>query len=106
MKGKMKQRISKGRELLRGITQPGHILLLLMVVCSGFTVVFSNFQSRQLFHELQTLQQDVGSLQLEWRQLLVEEGAFSSHLLVEREATEELGMTVPDSNNTVAVILR
>lgn len=88
---------------LSGLAQPGQLLLLIMVVLSALAVVFSSYQSRQLFHELQTLQREVGSLQLEWRQLLVEEGAFSTHIRVENTATAELGMQAPSSDNTVAV---
>lgn len=88
---------------LSGLVQPGQLLLLVMVVLSALAVVFSSYQSRQLFHELQTLQREVGSLQLEWRQLLVEEGAFSTHIRVENKAAAELGMQAPGSENTIAV---
>lgn len=91
------------KSALSGLAQPGQLLLLVMVVLSALAVVFSSYQSRQLFHELQTLQREVGSLQLEWRQLLVEEGAFSTHIRVENTAAAELGMQAPDSDNTVAV---
>ncbi|MEM8499527.1 MAG: cell division protein FtsL [Pseudomonadota bacterium] len=88
---------------LSGLAQPGQLLLLIMVILSALAVVFSSYQSRQLFHELQTLQREVGSLHLEWRQLLVEEGAFSTHIRVENTATAELGMQAPGSDNTIAV---
>ncbi|MFK7731730.1 MAG: cell division protein FtsL [Pseudomonadales bacterium] len=91
------------KSTLSELAQPGQLLLLVMVVLSALAVVFSSYQSRQLFHELQTLQREVGSLQLEWRQLLVEEGAFSTHIRVESTAAAELGMRAPGSDNTVAV---
>ena len=92
----------KLKSTLVSLVQPAQLLLLVMVILSALAVVFSSYQSRQLFHELQTLQREVGSLQLEWRQLLVEEGAFSAHIRVESTAAE-LGMKIPDSRNTVAV---
>lgn len=97
---------AKLKTLFLGIMQPGHLLLLVMLMLSAFAVVFNSYQSRQLFNELQMLQHEVGSLQLEWRQLLVEEGAFSSHMRVEKKASEELGMQVPKADKTVAVNLR
>lgn len=98
-----KMNSSRLKSTLSGLAQPGQLLLLIMVVLSALAVVFSSYQSRQLFHELQTLQREVGSLQLEWRQLLVEEGAFSTHIRVENTATAELGMQAPGSDNTIAV---
>lgn len=86
--------------------QPAHLLLLFMILFSAFAVIFNSYQSRQLFHELQTLQQEVGSLHHEWRQLLVEEGAFSAHGRVEERAAQELGMQAPPADKTVAVRLK
>ncbi len=94
---------SRLKTTLAELAQPGQLLLLVMVVLSALAVVFSSYQSRQLFHELQTLQREVGSLQLEWRQLLVEEGAFSTHIRVESTAAAELGMQAPSADNTIAV---
>lgn len=88
-----------------GQMQPGQFLLVSMVLISAFAVLFNNYQSRQLFHELQVLQEQLGVLQVEWRQLLVEESAFSSHSLVEKTAREQLNMKVPGSNDIVAVPL-
>lgn len=96
----------KMKNLFLEIMQPAHMLLFGMLALSAFAVVFSSYQSRQLFHELQTLQHEVGTLQLEWRQLLVEEGAFSSHLRIEQKASEELGMHVPKASSTMAVNLQ
>lgn len=93
-------------EMLAACFQPGQLLIIFMILLSAFAVVFNSYQSRQLFHQLQTLQREVGSLQEEWRQLLVEEGAFSSHMLVEKKAAEELGMQVPLASDTIAVMVR
>lgn len=83
--------------------QPTQFLIVSMVLISAFAVLFNNYQSRQLFHELQVLQEQIGSLQVEWRQLLVEESAFSAHMRVEKSAREQLNMKAPEADDVVAV---
>ena len=97
---------SKLGQMLAACFQPCQLMIIFMILLSAFAVVFNSYQSRQLFHQLQTLQREVGSLQEEWRQLLVEEGAFSSHMLVEKKAAEELGMQVPLAADTITVIVQ
>ncbi len=98
--------VKRLREVILELTKPAHLLLGAMVLLSAFAVIFNSYKSRQLFHELQTLQQEVGSLQSQWRQLLVEEGAFSAHVRVEHTAAQQLSMQIPGVEETVAVHLK
>ncbi|MGI9289297.1 MAG: cell division protein FtsL [Pseudomonadales bacterium] len=79
------------------------LLLLCALLISALLVIFNSHNSRRMFHELQTLQQEAVQKEVEWSQLLLEESAFSTHTLVERKARKELNMLAPDSKHIVAV---
>ncbi|MBS0290554.1 MAG: cell division protein FtsL [Proteobacteria bacterium] len=74
-----------------------------MVFASAIAVVYYTHQSRQHFTTLQSLQQEIESLQVEWGQLLLEQGTWSSDARVERLARERLQMTLPESSTVVVV---
>ncbi len=71
---------------------------------SAIAVVYNKHQSRQLFTKLQTLQQEVEALQVEWGQLLLEQGTWSSDARVERIARERLQMALPEPNAVVVIV--
>jgi len=75
-------------------------LLILLNLVSGLAVVYSSFQTRQLFGELQQLDREYQQLQTEWGQLLLEESAWSAPGRVEKIAREKLGMNEPDETQT------
>ena len=78
-------------------------LLLLAVVISALGVVYSSYQSRQLFSELQ--QQNRLTLQLEeqWGRLLLEQSTYAAHDRIERLAKSELKMTEPSAEAVVVI---
>ncbi|MGI9295936.1 MAG: cell division protein FtsL [Pseudomonadales bacterium] len=83
--------------------RPLSLLLLCALLMSALLVIFNSHNSRRMFHELQTLQQEAVQREVEWSQLLLEESAFSTHTLVERKARQELKMLAPNSEHIVAV---
>ncbi|MBI2791706.1 MAG: cell division protein FtsL [Gammaproteobacteria bacterium] len=74
-----------------------------MVFISAIGVVYNKHQSRQLFAQLQRLQHEVESLQVEWGQLLLEQGTWSSDARVERIARERLHMKLPEPNEVMVI---
>lgn len=90
------------KRFFRGAS-PLPLLLLCALLASALLVILNSHNTRRLFHELQTLQQEAVQQEVEWSQLLLEESAFSTHMLVERKARKELKMRVPDSEHIVAV---
>lgn len=84
-------------------TRPLFLLFLCALLASALAVIVNSHNSRRLFHELQTLQQEAVQREVEWSQLLLEESAFSTHTLVESKARKELKMRAPDSKHIVAV---
>lgn len=79
------------------------IFLSLLVFMSAIAVVYYKHQSRLLFTKLQTLNQEIEGLQVEWGQLLLEQGTWSADARVERLARERLQMVVPEPSTVVVI---
>lgn len=79
-------------------------LLGFTVFISALGVVYNKHQSRQLFTKLQGLQQEIESLQVEWGQLLLEQGTWASDARVERVAREHLRMMLPEPNEVMVIM--
>ncbi len=95
---------TKPQRKARFVSLLGVGLMSLMVFMSAIAVVYFKHQSRQLFTKLQTLQQEVEALQVEWGQLLLEQGTWSSDARVERIARERLQMALPEPNAVVVIV--
>ncbi|MCS5710800.1 cell division protein FtsL [Candidatus Berkiella aquae] len=74
-----------------------------LVFSSAIGVVYCKHQSRQLFTKLQNLQQDIESLQVEWSQLLLEQGTWAADARVEHVARERLQMHLPEPREVVVI---
>jgi len=71
------------------------VFLLVGIVLSAIGVIYSKHTARQLFAELQILQQRRDELHAEWTQLLLEQGTWATNARVERFARERLNMWMP-----------
>lgn len=81
----------------------GTLLLSGLLFISAIGVVYQKHQSRQLFTKLQYLQQEIESLQVEWSQLLLEQGTWAADSRVVRHGKESLKMTLPEPNEVVVI---
>lgn len=79
------------------------LLLLVLVIGSALGVIYSSYKSRQLFSELQQLNKEATHLEEDWGRLLLEQSTWASHSRIERIATSQLDMEVPDSSDIVVV---
>jgi cell division protein FtsL len=70
------------------------LLLAALVICA-MAVVASQHKARKLYVELQKDQSTAKQLEIEWGQLQLEQGTWSTHARVERIATRELDMRLP-----------
>ena len=77
--------------------------LWLLVLISALAVVYSVFDSRVKFNALESLRAEHMALQVAWGQYLLEESTWASYGRVERIATEELSMKVPEPRQMVLV---
>lgn len=78
-------------------------LLFVAMLATAIGLVYSKHQTRKLFVELQQLNKEVVSLNIEWGQLQLEQSAWSDHGRIERMARERLGMVNPDANQVAFI---
>ena len=80
-------------------------LLLVGGLISAMAVVELRHESRVLYAKWQTLQKERDALNVEWGQLLLEEGAWSQHRRIEAVAHAQLGMELPATQQVRVVSL-
>ena len=79
-------------------------LLAGCMVCA-VAVVELRHESRVLYAQVQKFQNERDTLNVEWGQLLLEEGAWSQHRRVESVARAQLGMELPSAQQVRVVTL-
>lgn len=79
------------------------VVLMSAVLGSGFGVIYVKHHCRQLFIELQTLQEKRDDLEIEWELLQLEQSTLATEAMVDQTARTRLNMVVPDSNRVVYV---
>ncbi|MGL9769680.1 MAG: cell division protein FtsL [Sodalis sp. (in: enterobacteria)] len=79
-----------GTDLLRHSKVP--LLLLIAVLLLAILVVTTTYQTRQLTAKREQMVLEKDALDIEWRNLILEENALGDHGRVERIATEKLQM--------------
>jgi len=81
------------------------IMLLIAVLVSAFSVVYSTNMYRASHSQLQYAEQHTHQMQLQWGQLLLEQASLSRQARIQHIASEKLNMLVPSSNQTVSLKL-
>jgi len=79
------------------------MVVLLMLILSAMAVVEFTHQNRQLTIEQDKLFQQRDALEMEWRNLLVEQRALSEHSRVEELAQQQLQMVRPMGQQDIVV---
>lgn len=79
------------------------VSLWIAVVGSALGVVFTTYKVRMATHELETLRHQAADLHVESGQLLLERSSLSAYARVEKNAIENLNMTVPSIEHMVIV---
>jgi cell division protein FtsL len=83
----------------------GLFLLIIALLASAVSVVYVKSLDRQLFSDLQTLQQTRDDLRVEAGQLLLEQNTLAAPERVQAIAQQQLGMIVPGTKDIVAISL-
>lgn len=105
------QRAAQGKSVLtldiwQDILQ--HIVsyaLLVLVVISAFLVIYYTHVNRQTTSELELLFTQRDELDIEWRNLLLEQSSLAEHSAIESKAKKLLNMKRPDAKSEVIVTL-
>ena len=79
------------------------VFLFASVISSSLAVSYQKYWSMDLNRSLQVLTQEKNNLQVEWRQLLVEQSTWGSSSRVSRIAIERHAMHVPKAVSFVLV---
>jgi cell division protein FtsL len=95
------------RLILQDILQHKWVLLLsIIVISNAVMVVHTSHMSRKLISQWDFLLQERDRLDIEWRNLLLEEQSQSEHSRVTRIATKELDMSRPLPSQEVVIRLQ
>ena len=88
----------------------GQVLLVLgltvAVLGSGIGVVYTQHANRQLFMELQKLQEKRDDLEVEWELLQLEQSTLVTDAVIEQTARKRLNMLIPDPGEVLYIIPR
>lgn len=85
--------------MLRGI----NLILLLAVMWSAFGLISKRYQTRTNYNRLDELQTEADNLNKEYTRLQLEEGTFSSNLVLQDFAVHKLGLIEPDKQHIVGI---
>lgn len=93
-----------GQDLLRHGKLP--ICLLIAVIISAVYVVTTAHKTRLLTAEKERLVLEKNVLEIEWRNLILEENALADHSRVERFSSDSLGMIHVDPTKENIVVTK
>lgn len=77
----------------------GITFLGIAVMASALGVVYSRHESRKLFVELQSLQEQRDEMNVDWGRLQLEQSTWTTHGRVANTARERLNMVVPETKS-------
>jgi|GEM_PF-84807 len=80
-------------------------ILLILVVASAFSVIYYTHVNRQTTSELEQLYTQRDELDIEWRNLLLEQNSLAEHSAIESRAKKMLKMKRPDSKSEIIITL-
>ncbi len=81
-----------------------NLLLTLILIACALSVVTSQHNARKLFVELEKEQELARQLAVEWGQLQLEQSTWAMHARVEKIASGQLRMRVPDASRVRIVL--
>lgn len=81
------------------------LMLALALLAAAVSVSELRHQSRVLFAQLEGLRAERDALNVEWGQLLLEQGTWSEHRRVEQIARARLEMSLPPRERIVVIHL-
>lgn len=80
-------------------------IVLISVLFSAFAVIYYSHVNRQTTSELEILLTVKDELNIEWRNLLLEQNSLAEHSAIESKAKKLLKMKRPDANSEIIINL-
>lgn len=100
----LKQNFTLVTLILTDMTRhPLRVLLFLAVIASAIAVILSTHHNRQMIISLEKTMQERDRLDVEWRNLILEQGALTEHNRIEALVKENLDMYRPSPEEEVVV---
>lgn len=78
-------------------------LLVAMLVLSAIAVVYSKYQQRQIFMEIQNKEKELDEFEVEWGRLQLELTTLTEENRVEIEARNRLMLTLPVQDKIIYI---
>ncbi len=78
-------------------------ILVAMLMLSAIAVIYSKYQSRLLFIEIQKKEKQLDDYEVEWGRLQLEVTTLTEENRVEIEARRQLMLTLPTQNRIVYI---
>jgi len=91
------------KEIRLSFSQVFQFILFMAVLISALAVVYCTNQYRMNLSQLEHAKSEAAALELQWGQLLLEQASLSAPSMIERQAQDELNMTMPTSKQTTIV---
>ncbi len=80
------------------------LALTALCFCSALGVVFTTYLTREAHADISSNRAVIDELDVQWRQLQIEESTFSQLGLIERAAQKKLGMVYPGLAGSVMIV--
>ena len=80
-----------------------NLILFAVLLLSALGAVAAQHKARKLYFELQQQQDASKQYEVEWGQLQLEQSTWAMHSRIEKIATEQLHMQVPDAKHSQVV---
>ncbi|MDD3266716.1 MAG: cell division protein FtsL [Burkholderiales bacterium] len=78
-----------------------NFLLVISLLVSSFFITNQRYNARQLYMQLNSLQNQADTLNKEYTRLQLEEGTYASGLIVSDFASKSLGLIQPDQKHII-----
>ncbi|AXR07499.1 cell division protein FtsL [Salinimonas sediminis] len=82
------------------------VLLYLTVIVAGFSVILASHYNRQQNIRLESLMQQRDELDVQWRNLVLEQRALTEHNRIEAMVEKQLDMHRPSADQEVVVKIK
>lgn len=81
-------------------------VLLVLVIGSAFSVIYFTHLNRQTTSSLEILLTERDELDIEWRNLLLEQNSLTEHSVIERKAKKHLKMKKPRGRSEIIIKIK
>jgi len=78
-------------------------IVLAFVIGSALAVIYYTHMNRQTTSQLEVLLTERDKLDIEWRNLLIEQNSLAEHSAIEIKASKMLDMKRPDADSEVVI---